>query len=339
MKRQVLTLLLLAPLFGELVSGATPILGWLNPAAVVYLVALYGSGAVLCRELVRRRGLGWTNLLLLGAAYGVLEEGLVVTSWFNPLWPDATFLNGMGRFLGMNWLWALGLTMYHAVFSIAVPVLMVERLYPKKPDKPWLGRLGIWGCSASLAVVSIVGLLLFSILLFRNKGYQPPPSYAIAILIAVVLVVVGLRPLKAPTLREKGLEKAPGLWPVRLLGFVATLIWFWAEYVLPNWVHNAIVPIVVLFAVIAIAAWFVLRWSARPGWGDDHRLGLASGVTGFFLALAPFVEFVLRPPGKLGAGMKLVALLTLAALIWLARRSAPTLPSSRGGGEMAPASP
>jgi hypothetical protein len=331
MKRQVLTLLLIAPLFGELVSGATPLLGWLNPGAVVYLIALYGSGAVLSRELVRRRGLGWTNLLILGAAYGVLEEGLVVTSWFNPLWPDSIFLHGMGRFLGINWLWALGLTMYHAVFSITVPVLIVERLFPAQARNPWLGRIGIWGCAAALVAVSLVGLLLFGILLFRNQGYQPPPSYPIAIVIAAMLFVVGLRPLNAPTsiLPGRGSEKAPGLWRVRLLGFVATLAWFWAEYIFPSWVHNAILPILALLAIAATAAWLVLRWSARPGWGQDHRLALASGVTGFFLALAPFVEFVLRPPGKPVAGMTLMAFLTLVALIWLAQR-APTLPSSAG---------
>lgn len=334
MKRQVLTLLLVAPLFGELVSGATPLLGWLNPAAVVYLIALYGSGAVLCRELVRRRGLGWTNLLLLGAAYGVLEEGLVVTSWFNPLWPDATFLHGMGRFLAINWLWALGLTMYHAVFSITVPVLIVERLFPAQAQKPWLGRLGIWGCAASLVAVSVVGLLLFGILLFRNQGYQPPPSYPIAIVIAAVLFVIGLRP--HPSLPQTGRQEAPGLWRVRLLGFAATLAWFWAEYVLPSWVHNALLPIAALIAVVATAAWFVTRWSARNGWGADHRLALASGVTGFFLVLAPFVEFVLRPPGKPVAGMTLVALLTLIALIWLARRSTPT---PEGGGKAPAVSP
>lgn len=38
----------------------------------------------------------------------------------------------------------------------------------------------------------------------------------------------------------------------------------------------------------------------------------------FFVALAPFSEYVLKPAGKDESGMTLVAVTALAALIWLA---------------------
>ncbi|OLC21634.1 MAG: hypothetical protein AUH33_01400 [Chloroflexi bacterium 13_1_40CM_68_21] len=79
-----LALFVLAPVCGELLSGSTPLRAFVNPFTFLYLSGLYGSGALIVREIVRRRGLGWRNVLLLGAAYGVLEEGLVVTSWTNP---------------------------------------------------------------------------------------------------------------------------------------------------------------------------------------------------------------------------------------------------------------
>jgi hypothetical protein len=58
----------------EVLFGATPIsrIGVLLP-----VVPLYGDGALLIRELARRRG-GWTRIALLGAAYAIVEEGLVL---------------------------------------------------------------------------------------------------------------------------------------------------------------------------------------------------------------------------------------------------------------------
>src|SRR6185437_16296228 len=104
-----LALYLLAPITAELLTGSTPPLQFVNPLSFLFLTALYGSGALLVRETVRRRGLGWWSVILLGAAYGVLEEGLVVTSWMNPYWSDLAYLNGYSRALGINWYWALGM--------------------------------------------------------------------------------------------------------------------------------------------------------------------------------------------------------------------------------------
>ncbi|HVV71774.1 MAG TPA: hypothetical protein VHI52_09795, partial [Verrucomicrobiae bacterium] len=74
--KPVLTLLLLSPTIGELLSGSSPPLQFFNPIALALLVCLYGCGALLIRETVARRGLNSTGLLLLGAAYGIVEEGL-----------------------------------------------------------------------------------------------------------------------------------------------------------------------------------------------------------------------------------------------------------------------
>ncbi len=58
MLRGVVLLYVVAALCGEVLPGSTPILAFLDPHSWVYLVALYGSGAVIARELVRRRKLG-----------------------------------------------------------------------------------------------------------------------------------------------------------------------------------------------------------------------------------------------------------------------------------------
>jgi hypothetical protein len=76
-----IALFLLAPLVAEYLLGNLPIT-WLF--ALVVLAPMYGGGALLMREAARRRGRGLGTVLVLGVAYGVLEEGLVTQSLFNP---------------------------------------------------------------------------------------------------------------------------------------------------------------------------------------------------------------------------------------------------------------
>ena len=328
MKRRTLTLLVLAPLLGEVLPGSTPPLALLvNPIALVYNLALYGAGALVVRELIRRRGLGWANLLLLGAAYGVLEEGLVVTSWFNPLWPDTVFLGGRGSLLGINWIWALGLTLYHAVVSIAASITVAEALFPEAAESPWLPRWGLLSAGGLLLAASLFGLLIFGFLLFKKLGYaHPPGTYVVALAAAGLLTWASLR-LRFRTLAPSP-NPPPRLWTLRLLGLAAAVVWFWAEYVLPGWTRSGLPPLVAL-AGLAVLAWtLVRRWSARTGFGQPHRLALVSGVLAFFVLLEPVVEFGPPAAGKPTAGLVLVGLGLAALLVWLSRRARPAAPAA-----------
>jgi len=67
-------------LIGEGLSGSTPPLAFLNPAVTLLLACLYGSGALLVRDYARRWQKGWRSILILGAAYGIIEEGIMVRS-------------------------------------------------------------------------------------------------------------------------------------------------------------------------------------------------------------------------------------------------------------------
>jgi hypothetical protein len=76
-----LTLYFLAPILGEVFSFNTPLGFILDPGKFIFEPALYSSGALLIREVARRLGLGWPAILMMGAAYGVLEEGIFIHSW------------------------------------------------------------------------------------------------------------------------------------------------------------------------------------------------------------------------------------------------------------------
>lgn len=341
----VLALAFLAPLTAEVLSNSTPVLAFVtSPLTVLYFIAFYGAAAVLIREAVRRRGLGWVSVLVLGAAYGILEEGLVVTSWFNPYWPDvcastasgATGLCDYSRVAGTNLVWALTLTLYHAVVSITIPMLLTERMFPRIAADPWLRGVGRWGCGAALAFSSLIGVIGFGFLAYRDKGYTHPPAvpYLLAATLAVSLVVIGLRlrppapvwlPPDAPGRR---MRKPPRLWTLRIAGFVAILLYF----LVPSWLHsgNVAVPLALLIlAVLATLAVVRTRaWSRRPGWTDRHALALASGVLGFFVVFwDPLLEVLGGVNGKVTRGTTIVALVFLILLIWLAIKTRRALPS------------
>jgi hypothetical protein len=327
MKRAALTLFVLAPLFGEVLVGATPPLALLNPLATVYLLSLYGAAAVLIREVVRRRGLGWGSLLLLGGAYGLLEEGLVVNSLLNPFWPDLIFLHGAARAAGINWIWTVAFMGYHAVISISIPVVVVEALFPDLAGRPWVGRLGIWLMGALLTLASLTGLALFGFVAFAKLGYAHPSDswfLILAMTIGMVVAALRLRPTPRPTVAAT----PPGLWRLRLVAFAITTAWFIAVYVVPGKAPIGLVPVLATAGLEGLAVLALWRWSARGGWGAPHRLALASGALGFFIVLDPFVEFGLHPAGKAATGMTLVGLLTLLGLVWLARRQSVRWPAT-----------
>jgi hypothetical protein len=109
----VLLLFFLSPIVGELISGSSPPVEFFQPLSLLMLSALYGSGAVLVREFTVRWRKGWPTIFILGLAYGILEEGLMVKSFFDPSWMDLGLLGTYGRWAGVNWVWSLDLTIYH----------------------------------------------------------------------------------------------------------------------------------------------------------------------------------------------------------------------------------
>ena len=137
-----LALYLLSPIVGELLSGSAPPAEFFTPFGFTIMVLLYGGGAVTVRELKFRWRKGMGSLLLLGAAYGVLEEGLMVASFQNPHWQDIGILGVFGRWLGINWVWAVELTAYHSIVSIAVPIMLVELAYQKEKTNLGFEALG-----------------------------------------------------------------------------------------------------------------------------------------------------------------------------------------------------
>ena len=107
-------LFLMSPLIAEVLLGATS----LTHIGGLFLVApFYGCGVLLIRELVRRRTTSWWPVVLFGAAYTLVEEGLSFQTLFNPDFVNAAKFGG--RWHGVNF----GLTQWEFGYHIRLEYL------------------------------------------------------------------------------------------------------------------------------------------------------------------------------------------------------------------------
>ncbi len=131
----VLFLILLTPGIPEYLSSSSSLslLVFNPPLFYLFLganVGLYGSGVLLIREAMIRWKKGWASVFLLGVAYGIVEEGLALRTLFNPLAPQVGTLGVYGRWLGVNWIWTVGLLIFHSVWSIGLPIFLFGLVFP-----------------------------------------------------------------------------------------------------------------------------------------------------------------------------------------------------------------
>ena len=85
--RAALALVVLAPLIGEVLSGATRI-----SFVFVFVpeMMVWGCGTLIIRELVRRWNGGWNSILLLGLGLSIAEEFVIQQTSLAPLpWPPS----------------------------------------------------------------------------------------------------------------------------------------------------------------------------------------------------------------------------------------------------------
>ena len=307
----VLVLYLLSPMCGELLSGSQPPLEFFRPLNLIFITAFYGSGALLVRELTRRWGKGWPTLLTLGAAYGIVEEGLAAKSFFDPAWMDLGALGSYGRWLGVNWVWAVLLTIFHAVFSISIPILLTELAFPSRRKEPWLGRRGL--SFFALLFTGMVVLLYLGITPYR----VPVPHVLLTLVALIALVWWARRCPSAPSIRPAGGAGSPRR--LALLGFGATLALFTLGWVMPNTRLPAALTFVAMLGLGAGMYRTIARAALAEDWTERHLLALAAGGLSFFLLLQPLLELD-RAALEDRSGSSLMALLG-AGLLWSLARS------------------
>jgi len=328
--RPVAFLLFASPVIAELLWGTTTVS---QAAGLLAQIGLYGCGAILVRETAVRWGGGWPSVVLLGAAYGAIEEGLLEPTWFTPrLFPHPYGVAG-----GVYWTYAIFNIGYHAVFSIGIPIALTEILFPGWRHRPWLGRAGLWITGAVYAVnATAIGVAWYTVLqkiAFGVPGRLHPPQQAATALLVILLIVAARRVARAHRRPDGRLPAAPRL---ALLAAGAALLWF-AILLLASgqrvlgWLPFPVPLVLIAAAVAAGASW---AWH-RPA-PDDAQLAAACTAALAIQAAAGFAATGLHRPVDI-IGKAILNVAALAALVLLCQRlRGPARGRSRPGGAPAP---
>lgn len=310
-----LTLIVLAPVCAELTFGAMPLS--LAPLLLPILIPMYGAGVLLIRELVRRVRGGWPSLLVLGLAYELAEDGLGLQALTSPNLYNAA--DWGPRILGFNTTYWEAQIGYHLAFSVLIPILLTDLLFPRHRDRPYLKRGGLIGIGI-VAVVG-VGLVRLTIPLTEDPGYQAPLPVLIGLVLAIgLLAVLALRvlPGQTPVPATAGTAPAPavvgGLAALTTAAFLAMLLH--PADVLG--LGGSWVPLLMaVAAVLAVGAGRQLYlWFAATNWTDRHRIWLAGGA---LVAHTLFGALFVSRTTFDAIGLQVLAGVTVILLGWLAR--------------------
>jgi hypothetical protein len=260
-------LFFLAPLVAEFLLGNIAIDAL---AGLIVLAPLYGGGAVLIRESVRRAGRGWPSIILLALAYAIFEEGLVTQSLFDPNYVGADLLRvTFVPALGIGVWWTLFVMTLHTVWSISVPIALVEALTPRRRTTPWLGPVGL----IVTALLFVFGSVVTMLGTYAQARFIAPAPQLVASVVAIaVLIAIAFALPRRPPAPIAGV--APDPWLVGASSLVAASFFLGATLAIDRGWLLVVIYLVTYAVVIAVVA----NWSRRAGWGPPHILALAGGA-------------------------------------------------------------
>jgi hypothetical protein len=285
-RTQAIFLIFFAPFVAEFVSGSTAPQAWILPPVPLVFAAVYGLSALAIRDWsIRIRG-GPVTVLVLGLAFGIVNEGMAAHSLFNPNWPGLDALGSYGRWGGVNWLWVEWIVPFHAVWSISFPIFLTGQIWPETRDQRFVSDrtllaivpfsiataivVGVVFAGYPLSILAWVGMFAaIAILAYIATRFGPrwsrwrwnspwTPAPGTAVVVGILFIVVG----------QVGTWQTPVLGPYPEVGFAL---------------------IALAFAGVAV---FATTFDRTPA-GDRARFAFVIGGLSFYVAFSPVSEFVL----------------------------------------------
>ncbi|HWM17199.1 MAG TPA: hypothetical protein VNP97_11485, partial [Microbacterium sp.] len=281
--RAAWTLILLAPLCAELAFSAVgmPIM-WV---AFPFLIPMYGLGVLVVRDLVARAGGGWASLLVMGLVYELAEDGLGLQALTSPTLYDAAEWGP--RIFGFNltyWETQVG---YHAVFSVLIPVVLTDLIFPAHRGRPYLRNGGLIGT----AIAAVIGIAMLKVVFTSttDPGYFAPLPFlggVIVVMFALSFMALRILPGRFPTRPTTSKRSIPRPVIAGMIAGVATLAFLSLLMPMTNPPDSpaigrgafVLIPMTVA-AIIGIGmAVVIARWNASTQMTDMHRIWLAGGA-------------------------------------------------------------
>jgi len=177
---------------------------------------MYGGGALLVREAVRRKGYGWPSILVLGLVFAIFEEAFTTQSLFNPNYLGLNLHLLQPAYIpaiGMGAWWTIYVLTLHTVWSISTSIALTEALFPGRATTPWLGRPGL---AATVLLFALGAMVMTKITLRGDHFVDPLHQFVSTALVCVLLTVLAFRLPKDSSARASG--GVPSPW---IMGVVA----------------------------------------------------------------------------------------------------------------------
>ena len=285
----VLCLLLLSPGIPEYLSSSSPLNAIvLNPPMFLFQLlanlGLYGPGVLLVREAQVRWKKGWGSVLLLGAAYGILEEGVALSTLFNPDAGPVGSLGAYGHWLGVSWVWLVGILPVHMIYSISVPILILGLALPETAGRPFLAGRKL---PAAIAIHAVDVLALFLLVTLGEKFWMGAPVL-FGSLAAIAVLAFSAHRVRADVLHAESEAPKAGAKGMAALGVAFYPSVILTEFLVKGAGAPAAVDFCCTFAVQGAFLVYVLRVGGAAGNGRSlaaFSFGLATPIA-FFGALA-----------------------------------------------------
>jgi hypothetical protein len=314
-------LFFLAPLVAEFLLGNLPIK---MLSALVVLAPFYGGGALLIRETARRAGRGWPTIVLLALAYGIVEEAFTTQTLFNPNYMhlnlhllDSAYI----PVLGIGAWWTVFVLALHTVWSISVPIALIEATVPRRATTPWLGN---WGLAVT-AMLFVLGAAANTAIGFHTDHFLASPAqFATSAAVVVLLVASAFLRYQLVAASVSDPADPASLGPAQSVPSP----WFFFAIALAAGSAILVVPkswgwwaaAIILGLELGVAA-LVLVLSRRSGWRRAHQLALAAGAALSYAWHAFFEPPVLGGTGlDVRAGNAVFALGAVLLIAFAARR-------------------
>jgi len=244
-------------------------------------LGLYGSGVILIREAMIRWKKGWASVFLLGVAYGIVEEGLALWTLFNPLAQPVGVLGFYGHWLGVNWVWTVGLLIFHSVYSIGLPIFLFGLVFPEMKSKSLVSGTGV--------TFSILGLIIdcFALFVLESVIFQPyNPGGGLMLFSGIVITILVVAARKLPGDFPKTKQSEPD-WGPRKFAIIGALL-FPATLLAGGFAAGANIPPIIPMIVDIVFAIFILTRAFKSmGARNNQERKVAFGI-GLIFPIAVF---------------------------------------------------
>jgi hypothetical protein len=242
----IAALAIIGPITAELLTGSTTLSEITNPLVAFFTLVPY-SLLLIWLAYLNSHALKENGAIFLLPIAGIVIEGILTRSFFDPNFPDMSQLAGVGYFAGVQWPWTFSLIASHLMTTFLAPITIAQALI--KGDYVVNKRiahisLGILSALALFAIifvgkVPIIHILIaiaaiwlctklsrkFALHTSHTRSWNALIMFAIGFLIAPVNWLTSFFMADKPVLLIIFLQ----------LIFLSTYVWFlWSQWFNPN---------------------------------------------------------------------------------------------------------